>query len=686
MAIVVCSILCLMFETEDEKLHNIQFDPENTPANWYTEYAYIAENDIFVEKLNSGTLKECIQLQKEETNILDTFFEEELKDALEFVSKDMDENLYDSVDIKAKSEITKKRKLCHLGHINDNINDNVKTNRTKCDRKSCNAKLIENQRAPQEKTAFQNKVISGDIQNEKAKQYLNVPNIFIKDTPKEMAVKALEINPNTPDRVSKVLDDIIASSDMENKFSVKIVFKGNKVEKVINTCKESRKFVVVTCDGLPYKALIELIRNVHTCAICGKKQRYLGDMADHMRQTQHMEYFQTYGNILPNIGHFHYSLTMLRSLVKLEWDIHYSELVKSIHFESPKALFSQQKVTDFRKSLDTFRIARTAKLRELVTPFVRYAKENKLDINVPAYLMWKKFFVNSKTYKTVFEIEKIFGTSFKLFHSSLRANNYKLAKLAKKRFSSLFHINKHPNYAVMDIHTEYLDTKLGEKVPELQEYLDQRRCSNFTGNDYANEAHDERHEEFNKRGLGFQNIKTTDHFKQSFQLVDHYMELKETVFEDYKIKMHGGNIETVHDNEENILKMRVTMRKNSYLNKPERDIGMLSLENKELNPQLLNIEKIAQHQRQENIMNVIRHNTFNSGYDSKAKIEVLKDNSKDGLGINYETQLNILIASEENAELRENLTEYCKVSRSHPDFDEEKIVDDILCKNFSFLE
>ena len=75
----------------------------------------------------------------------------------------------------------------------------------------------------------------------------------------------------------------------------------------------------------------------------------------------------------------------------------------------------------------------------------------------------------------------------------------------------------------MDIHTEYLDTKLGEKVPELQEYLDQRRSSNFTGNDYANEAHDERHEEFNKRGLGFQNIKTADHSKQSFQLVDHFI-------------------------------------------------------------------------------------------------------------------------------------------------------------------
>ena len=53
--------------------------------------------------------------------------------------------------------------------------------------------------------------------------------------------------------------------------------------------------------------------------------------------------------------------------------------------------------------------------------------------------------------------------------------------------------------------------------------------------------------------------------------------------------------------------------------------------------------------------------------------------------IDYATQLRILIASEENPELRENLTEYYTLSRDHPDFDEEKIVDDILSSNFSFL-
>ena len=62
-----------------------------------------------------------------------------------------------------------------------------------------------------------------------------------------------------------------------------------------------------------------------------------------------------------------------------------------------------------------------------------------------------------------------------------------------------------------------------------------------------------------------------------------------------------------------------------------------------------------------------------------------KNEKEDKLGINFETQLEILIASEENPELRENLKEYCQKSRKHPDFDEEQIVDDILSKNFSYL-
>ena len=94
---------------------------------------------------------------------------------------------------------------------------------------------------------------------------------------------------------------------------------------------------------------------------------------------------------------------------------------------------------------------------------------------------------------------------------------------------------------------------------------------------------------------------------------------------------------------------------------------------------------IAKEQRQEDVLNVIRHNDFNHGHSSSSKFKVLKNEAVEKLGINYETQLSILIASEENAELRENLREYCSASRNHPEFDEEKLVEDILSGNFTFI-
>ena len=64
---------------------------------------------------------------------------------------------------------------------------------------------------------------------------------------------------------------------------------------------------------------------------------------------------------------------------------------------------------------------------------------------------------------------------------------------------------------------------------------------------------------------------------------------------------------------------------------------------------------------------------------------MLKNEAKEKLSINYENQLRILIASEQKAAMRENLKEYYSMAQKHPNFDEEKIVDDILAHNYSFL-
>ena len=77
-----------------------------------------------------------------------------------------------------------------------------------------------------------------------------------------------------------------------------------------------------------------------------------------------------------------------------------------------------------------------------------------------------------------------------------------------------------------------------------------------------------------------------------------------------------------------------------------------------LNPKLLELKTIANKQKTENILNVLQFNDFDSGFRSGISISVLKDERIDRLGTNFEEQLKILIASEEDLEMREQLREY----------------------------
>ena len=135
------------------------------------------------------------------------------------------------------------------------------------------------------------------------------------------------------------------------------------------------------------------------------------------------------------------NFTMVSQCFDLDWNINLSELCKAINFESPKAQIVQEKVKDFHKSLDTFRISQEAKICELVYPYVKYAMEHNIPTSVESYYTWKKFFVKNENYHLVQDIEELYGTSFSLFHSSLHANNFESAQLAKRAFSPLFHIN-----------------------------------------------------------------------------------------------------------------------------------------------------------------------------------------------------------------------------------------------------
>ena len=128
------------------------------------------------------------------------------------------------------------------------------------------------------------------------------------------------------------------------------------------------------------------------------------------------------------------------------------------------------------------------------------------------------------------------------------------------------------------------------------------------------------------------------------------------------------------------------MRKNKYLNEPEEDSELKSLgSNNLLNSKILNLQEIATKQKTEDIINVMRYNDFESGYTNGASIKVLKESMVDRLDRNFELQIEILIECEEDIESRELIRDYYVKTKDHAEFSEEKFVEDILHKRFTFL-
>ena len=179
------------------------------------------------------------------------------------------------------------------------------------------------------------------------------------------------------------------------------------------------------------------------------------------------------------------------------------------------------KVSDLHKSNDLFLASRTAKLRELVYPFVKFCKETQLE---PTVLEFQSFVESSKdsNYKLAAQIESIYGTSIWVHHAGTRAKNPKLTNTASNVFSSLFHINNNPNYSKIVLYDKYVMEKSKEQVPEVYKNL----FKNDSNLPFSSQPHDAIHEEYNKKGVNVFRGKDVSDFALAFSIVDDIYELR----------------------------------------------------------------------------------------------------------------------------------------------------------------
>ena len=183
-----------------------------------------------------------------------------------------------------------------------------------------------------------------------------------------------------------------------------------------------------------------------------------------------------------------------------------------------------------------------------------------------------------------------------------------------------------------------------KKVPELHKFLSTRKCTNKSGKPYSFEPHDERHEEYNKRGLNLQNINSIDDFVQSFKICDVFTQMKNACLEENdSVKQ----CKKPPNFEENLDQMRIALRHSNFLSKPEKKQRLENMKGEKLNKNFKNIVDVSRDVRRDNIMKVIRHNSFSNF--NNLNLHIL-DRDEDMLEPNFEDQIKILLACEADQE------------------------------------
>ena len=560
---------------------------------------------------------------------------------------------------KKRSENTK---LCRNNHENRNVRSNQKLCRI------CKAPLINDSGngvevgVSEENDDIEMKIDYVKVTEKRDKSVLfpHVRNISNYNTPVYESEGCIFINPNRFDRLVKVFEDIQQKTGTYQKYTSSITFSDDG-DISVNTyeIQNVRQYVLVTVDGLPHKMAIDVIKHCYDCKDCGEKFSCIEDVNKHAESQAHVTYYKRFSNFILKIGGLHLQMNMLRSFVSLNWNIDYSFLAEAIGFKSPKAQLFQLKVQDLHKCMDTFNSRRTAKLREYARKFVQYCRGAQIPGNSKNFDYWLNNIVKSKNFKIQVEIDKYYGTALWMCYAAQRANYWKLYKASVRIFSGLFHSNGNNNYSVIEVYDDYLMRCMLRNNPILHEHLITRLFSNLTDEPFCAQSHDARHEEINKKGQNMFPGNSLEELDLAFKIVDDVWKLRKLKYAEMGISENKHTNIVIPDLENIVLTMRTAIRESEVLEYPLFSDAPLSYTDVPLNPELGDVFNYCENRRKNDILNVIRFNSFDAAFDSKRKKLGILRSEKNNLlsATEISNQILTLIYAIDDPELKSGVKE-----------------------------
>ena len=140
-----------------------------------------------------------------------------------------------------------------------------------------------------------------------------------------------------------------------------------------------RRFMFVTCDGVPYSLAFTCKERLTVCTQCGMTGIDIDDQGQHCRLSHHgvsVEFEKEFDWVLLIPGGGHQEMSMVRSTTQFTWPVYFEKLAEIFHFTTPNGKLSAYKCSNHHKSMTLKQGERPAIAKELLTVYYRHAVDN----------------------------------------------------------------------------------------------------------------------------------------------------------------------------------------------------------------------------------------------------------------------------------------------------------------------
>ncbi|RHZ83778.1 hypothetical protein Glove_87g140 [Diversispora epigaea] len=263
----------------------------------------------------------------------------------------------------------------------------------------------------------------------------SVPEVY---TPQIFVPDPIGINPNSIANVRKVLEHI---------------------EEIFGIKDNRRKWIVVTCDGVPHHYIQKMKNNFPWLILI--------------------------------LGALHEEMNMLKAFVELNWDIDMKDFAHCQGYRTENQLRFFKKCSDHHKSWDSVcNIYRHAMASELMWPYIISDKNP----SVEGYLKWTQN-QTDHIYKLKYEQIFIYLQAIINFRTGVRFNRPLLRLAARRTFAPIWSARRHPIYRSIEIYDEEQMLRL---KPEVCNLIQERIVTSRSKLLNQHQGHDAILEEFNR--------------------------------------------------------------------------------------------------------------------------------------------------------------------------------------------